>query len=191
MEDWDAFEALLDHCYKAKLMSDPKEHPVLFGEPAFNTNAHRSVSSLFPALWMRSPGLMSGFCFCARVYENREKLTEILFEKFQVPAFFVAKNPALNVYVSLLPPKPARRLFGILFVCLCVYVCLVCLRFTVRCARGWGGGRLQLLGGQVHRSRAGHRWRGHLCHAGARRLRSEEGYDAGARVARVVGGARD
>jgi actin-like protein 6A len=45
---------------------DPKHHPVLLAEPTYNTR------------------------------QLRERATELLFEKYQVPALFTAKNPVLS-----------------------------------------------------------------------------------------------
>jgi actin-like protein 6A len=63
VEDWDALEALWESAYSDKLRLDPTEHPLLMVEPAWNT---RSV---------------------------REKLIEIAFEKYKVPAFYLARAP--------------------------------------------------------------------------------------------------
>lgn len=50
---------------------DPTEHPILVTEPAWN-----------------SP-------------ENRERMAEIMFEEFNVPAFYIANTGVLNAYVAL------------------------------------------------------------------------------------------
>eukprot|EP00698_Gefionella_okellyi_P005322 TRINITY_DN14842_c0_g1_i1.p1 TRINITY_DN14842_c0_g1~~TRINITY_DN14842_c0_g1_i1.p1 ORF type:complete len:401 (-),score=71.02 TRINITY_DN14842_c0_g1_i1:344-1546(-) len=68
IDDWDLFEQLVEHTYKARLLADSKEHPVLLGEPAFNPNA------------------------------VREKLTELMFEKYEIPALFIGKNPVLSCF---------------------------------------------------------------------------------------------
>lgn len=49
---------------------DPSEHPVMVTEPAWNTTA------------------------------NRERMAEIMFEEFQVPAFYIANTGVLNAYVT-------------------------------------------------------------------------------------------
>lgn len=49
----------------------PSEHPILVTEPAWNTPA------------------------------NRERMAEIMFEEFEVPAFYIANNAVLNAYVTL------------------------------------------------------------------------------------------
>jgi actin-related protein len=48
----------------------PSEHPILVTEPAWNSTA------------------------------NRERMAEIMFEEFQVPAFYVANTAVLNAYVQ-------------------------------------------------------------------------------------------
>ena len=68
--DWDAVEALIDHSYKNCLTCNPAEHPLLMAEPSFNTEA------------------------------AREKMTELAFEKFSTPAFFLGKNAVLSAFAS-------------------------------------------------------------------------------------------
>ena len=65
VHDWDAAEALMEHSLKNCLGCDPTDHPLLMAEPSFNPTA------------------------------NRLKLTEIAFEKFNVPALFLSKNAVL------------------------------------------------------------------------------------------------
>lgn len=70
MNEWDGYEELLNFGLATRLMIDPKHHPVLIAEPTFNP------SSL------------------------RQKITEIMFEKFDVPAFFLSKNAVLTAFAS-------------------------------------------------------------------------------------------
>ena len=56
----------------------PSEHPVLVTEPTWNTQA------------------------------NRERMAEIMFEEFQVPAFYIANTGVLNAYVTCLLAKHWR-----------------------------------------------------------------------------------
>ena len=65
VHDWDAAEALMEHSLKNCLGCDPTDHPLLMAEPSFNPTA------------------------------NRLKLTEIAFEKFNIPALFLSKNAVL------------------------------------------------------------------------------------------------
>ena len=69
VEDWDALEALWDHAYFSRLRADPTEHPLLFSEPAWNPS------------------------------KIREKLLELAFEKYNVPAFYLARSAVLSAYV--------------------------------------------------------------------------------------------
>lgn len=68
VEDWDLLEAVWDYGLKDRLMIDPKEHPFLMAEPSFNPD------------------------------EKREKTVEAMFEKYGVPALFLAKNPVLSSF---------------------------------------------------------------------------------------------
>lgn len=70
IEDWDVFEKVLDHAYKNVIQSEAELHPVLFSEAPWNQRA------------------------------KREKLTEIMFEKYQVPAFFLVKNAVLAAFAN-------------------------------------------------------------------------------------------
>lgn len=68
--DWEVVESLWDHALRDRLMIDPKEHPMLLAEPSFNTQQHR------------------------------EKMVELMFEKYDVPALFLAKNAVLTSFAS-------------------------------------------------------------------------------------------
>lgn len=70
IENWDLFEKVLDYCYDKIIQSDSQFHPVLFSESPWNQRA------------------------------KREKLTEIMFEKYRVPAFFLVKNAALAAFAN-------------------------------------------------------------------------------------------
>jgi actin-like protein 6A len=60
--DWEIVESIWDHALKDRLLVDPKEHPMLLAEPSFNTQ------------------------------QNREKMVELMFEKYGAPAVFLVKN---------------------------------------------------------------------------------------------------
>lgn len=60
---------LIGHAFKESLRCDPADHPVLATEPAWNTPA------------------------------NRERMAEILFEEFKVPAFYIANSGVLTACV--------------------------------------------------------------------------------------------
>ncbi|CAG2183847.1 unnamed protein product, partial [Oppiella nova] len=70
IEDWDLFEKIMDYVYKKHLKSDSLLHPVLFSEAPWNIRA------------------------------KREKLTEIMFEKYGIPAFFLVKNAVLAAFAN-------------------------------------------------------------------------------------------
>jgi len=70
ISDWDAAESLFQHTFRAKLLTDPSEHPMMMAEPAYNTA------------------------------ELREKLCEMMFEKFEVPAFFLSKDAVLSTFAA-------------------------------------------------------------------------------------------
>ncbi|GER51436.1 actin-related protein [Striga asiatica] len=68
--DWDMVENIWDHALRKCLLIDPKDHPMLLAEPCSNTQL------------------------------QREKTAEIMFEKYQVPALFLAKNAVLTSFAS-------------------------------------------------------------------------------------------
>ncbi|XP_037050459.1 actin-like protein 6B [Bradysia coprophila] len=70
IDNWDLFEKVLNYTYAKVVSSKSEYHPVLFSEASWN------------------------------VRTNREKLTELMFEKYNVPAFFVVKNAVLAAFAS-------------------------------------------------------------------------------------------
>ncbi|XP_018618453.1 actin-like protein 6A isoform X2 [Scleropages formosus] len=69
-EDWDSFQAILDHTYKMHFKTEPSLHPMLMSEAAWNTRA------------------------------KREKLTELMFEHYNIPAFFLCKSAVLSSFAN-------------------------------------------------------------------------------------------
>ncbi|GFS32400.1 actin-related protein 4 [Actinidia rufa] len=68
--DWDIVESIWDHAFRDCLLIDPKEHPMLLAEPSSNSQ------------------------------QQREKTAELMFDKYQVPALFLAKNAVLTSFAS-------------------------------------------------------------------------------------------
>lgn len=70
IENWDIFEKVMDYAYNRSIKSESCLHPLLMSEPAWNTKA------------------------------KREKVTEIMFEKYNIPAFFLCKNSVLSAFAN-------------------------------------------------------------------------------------------
>lgn len=70
IEDWDLFERVLDYVYTKHVKSEPHLHPVLMSEASWNARP------------------------------KREKLTELMFEKYNIPAFFLCKNAVLSSFAN-------------------------------------------------------------------------------------------
>eukprot|EP01018_Ginkgo_biloba_P014166 Gb_30963 [translate_table: standard] len=68
--DWDVVDNLWDHAFRERLLIDPKEHPMLLAEPSSNSQ------------------------------QQREGMAELMFEKYKVPALFLAKNAVLTSFAS-------------------------------------------------------------------------------------------
>lgn len=66
--DWDIVDSIWDHAFRECLLIDPKEHPMLLAEPSSNTQ------------------------------QQRERTAELIFEKYKVPALFLAKNAVLTSF---------------------------------------------------------------------------------------------
>jgi actin-related protein len=70
VSNWDAFEQLWDYSYKKALHVVSKEHPIMFCDPCWDTK------------------------------ENREKLCELAFEKFDAPGFYLGRSAVLSAFAA-------------------------------------------------------------------------------------------
>ncbi|KAH6915145.1 brg1-associated factor b [Coprinopsis sp. MPI-PUGE-AT-0042] len=70
IQDFNPIAPLIRNALEDGLRVDPTEHPILVTEPTWNTPA------------------------------NREKMAEIMFEEFNVPAFYVANTGVLNAFAA-------------------------------------------------------------------------------------------
>ncbi|XP_073434886.1 actin-like protein 6A isoform X1 [Dendrobates tinctorius] len=68
IDDWDGFQAILDHTYEKCIKSKSNLHRVMMSEPAWNTR------------------------------EKRERLTELMFEHYNIPSFFLCKSAVLSTF---------------------------------------------------------------------------------------------
>ncbi|ERN20527.1 hypothetical protein AMTR_s00068p00196840 [Amborella trichopoda] len=68
--DWDMVDNIWDHAFRERLLIDPKAHPMLLAEPSSNPQ------------------------------QQRERTAELMFEKYNVPALFLAKNAVLTSFAS-------------------------------------------------------------------------------------------
>ncbi|KAJ7638626.1 actin-related protein Arp4p [Roridomyces roridus] len=70
VNDFGPVAALMRHAVVDVMRCNPSDHPILVTEPAWNTPA------------------------------NRERMAEIMFEEFQVPAFYIANTGVLNAFAA-------------------------------------------------------------------------------------------
>ncbi|TFF99428.1 MAG: actin, cytoplasmic 2 [Promethearchaeota archaeon] len=70
IEDWTAMEKIWHYTFYTDLRTDPSEHPALLTEAPLNPR------------------------------KNREKMAEIMFETFNIPALYVAMQAVLSLYAS-------------------------------------------------------------------------------------------
>ncbi|KAF8204956.1 actin-related protein Arp4p [Pholiota molesta] len=70
IQDFHPIKPLIDHALNKVMRVNPSEHPILVTEPTWNTTA------------------------------NRERMAEIMFEEFEVPAFYIANTGVLNAFAA-------------------------------------------------------------------------------------------
>ncbi|KAJ2248093.1 NuA4 histone acetyltransferase subunit [Coemansia sp. RSA 475] len=68
VSDWDMYEKIWEYAFKTRLRVRPEEHPLLVSEAAWNTS------------------------------EQRTKLVELAFERFNCPSFYVCKAPVMAAF---------------------------------------------------------------------------------------------
>lgn len=71
IDDFNLFEKLMDYVYSKCLNTESQYHPALFSESPLNNARHRA---------------------------KREELTELMFEKYNVPAIYFCKNAVLAAF---------------------------------------------------------------------------------------------
>lgn len=110
VENWNVVEELCNHAFKDALRINPAEHPLLFSV-SLCAWCQENVPQSFVLLLEPRPAIVClvGERRCmSLIFErqessfnprgNREKLAELVFEKYQAPAFFLAKNAVLTAY---------------------------------------------------------------------------------------------
>ena len=70
LNDWDYFEKIVDYTYSKIIQLGSEFHPLLFSEAPWN------------------------------IRSKREKLSELMFEKLNIPAYLLVKNALLPAFVN-------------------------------------------------------------------------------------------
>ncbi|KAJ5068629.1 actin-10-related [Anaeramoeba ignava] len=70
IKDWDDMEKIWNYTFENELKVKSEEHPILITEVPLNPK------------------------------QNREKITQIMFETYNVPAFYIANSAALSLYIT-------------------------------------------------------------------------------------------
>lgn len=77
VQDFEPIKHLTDHALSKIMRCNPSDHPILVTEPSWNTPA------------------------------NRERMAELMFEDFDVPAFYIANTGVLNACADNLIYHPS------------------------------------------------------------------------------------
>jgi actin-like protein 6A len=83
--DWDILQELWDHSMSTYIKVDCKETPVLLSEKAYNSSAARQRC-------------INRFCLQLSQLISLCRMCELMFENYNVPALFIAKDSALSCY---------------------------------------------------------------------------------------------
>jgi hypothetical protein len=78
-------------------MIDPTEHPMLLAEPPLNTQQQREKYDLSALKYPLLPLLL--YLGVLLIFSNHmlDRAAELMFEKYKVPALFMAKNPVYSL----------------------------------------------------------------------------------------------
>ncbi|KAK7839889.1 actin-related protein 4 [Quercus suber] len=95
--DWEIADCIWDHAFRECLLVDPKEHPMLLAEPSSNTQQQRERECLLVDP-KEHPMLLAEPS--SNTQQQRERTAELMFEKYKVPALFLAKNAVLTSFAS-------------------------------------------------------------------------------------------
>lgn len=85
-------------------MIDPKEHPMLLAEPPLNTQQQREKSDFIYFFFVYIDSFWSVLLIF--LISMLDRAAELMFEKYKVPALFMAKNPVYSLlpwFIGLLP----------------------------------------------------------------------------------------
>ena len=102
VEDWECFQAILDHTYGKHVKSEPGLHPVLRSEAPGRPPPPPQTTNLTPQVvgWrgpLKTPPVLPAAPQW-NTRAKREKLTELMFEHYNIPAFFLCKTAVLTAY---------------------------------------------------------------------------------------------
>ncbi|AAF25998.1 F15H18.8 [Arabidopsis thaliana] len=97
VSDWDLVDNIWEHAFKSCLMIDPTEHPMLLAEPPLNTQQQREKYDLSALKYPLLPLLL--YLGVLLIFSNHmlDRAAELMFEKYKVPALFMAKNPVYSL----------------------------------------------------------------------------------------------
>lgn len=104
VEDWDSFQAILDHTYKMHFKSEPSLHPVLMSEASvcwFDRFDREQIYNVESTIIFHRCVILFFSILQWNTRAKREKLTELMFEHYNIPAFFLCKSAVLSAYPLL------------------------------------------------------------------------------------------